>query len=144
MKAYRAAALAAAVNLFLLPLSAEAADLSTQSPITSVVELGTTGGDLMFVPNKLNFETGKLYKLVLRNPSRDKHYFTALRFAAAVWTRKVETEKSEIKGTVREIEIKPGGTVEWFFVPVQAGTFPVECSIPGHAAAGMVGRIEVR
>ncbi len=33
---------------------------------------------------------------------------------------------------------------EWFFVPVQAGSFPVECSIPGHADGGMVGPITVQ
>ena len=106
--------------------------------------MGTVGGELVFTPNKLSFETGKFYKLILKNPGKDKHYFSALRFAAAVWTRKVETESSEIKGAVREIKLKPGGAAEWFFVPVQAGSFPVECTIPGHSDCGMVSQITVQ
>ncbi len=121
-----------------------AADLSKQTPIKISVDLGTKKGDLVFSPRVLNLETGKLYKLVLNNPSSDKHYFSALRFAAAVWTRKVETEEAEIKGAIREIELKPGGSAEWFFVPVQAGTFGLKCTIPGHAENGMVGKVIVK
>ena len=118
-------------------------DLSKQTPIEVAVALGTKHGDLEFTPDKLTFETGRLYKLVLKNPSNSKHYFSALRFAAAVWTRKVETEGAEIKGAVREIELKPGGVAEWFFVPIQAGTFHLECTFEGHATTGMVGTIMI-
>ncbi|MFQ5775636.1 MAG: plastocyanin/azurin family copper-binding protein [Kiloniellaceae bacterium] len=130
--------------LLSLAWPAAAADLSKQNPVEVRVALGTKGGELVFSPNALSFETGKLYKLVVTNPSPYKHYFSALRFATAVWTRKVETEGAEIKGAVREIELKPGGSAEWFFVPVQAGTFNLKCTIPGHAEAGMVGKITVK
>lgn len=123
---------------------AAAADLSRQTAIEVTVTLGTAGGGLSFSPSDLTFETGRLYKLVLTNPSRTKHYFSALRFASAVWTRKVETKTAEIKGAIREIELKPGGRAEWFLVPVQAGTFGLVCTIPGHTEAGMTGRITVR
>ena len=121
-----------------------AADLSRQKPIEMSVSLGNSAGDLVFSPNKLTFETGKLYKLVLKNPSKSAHYFSALRFAAAVWSRKVETKTEEIKGAIREIELKPGGTAEWFFVPVQAGTYKLKCSIKGHAAGGMTGELVIK
>ena len=121
-----------------------AADFSKQTPVVLKISLGTKGGDLAFSPANVTFETGKLYKLVIENPSADKHYFSALRFAAAVWTRKVETANAEIKGAIREIELKPGGSAEWFFVPVQAGRVHLECTIPGHAEAGMVGEITVK
>ena len=134
-----AAALAA-----LLSLSAAAADLSQQKPVVVNVTLGGAGGELVFRPNNITFEAGKLYKLVLRNPSKSEHYFSAPRFAAAAWTRKVEAGRAEIKGAVREIEVKPGGEAEWFFVPVQSGRFHLECTVPGHAEAGMTGTITVR
>jgi hypothetical protein len=51
---------------------------------------------------------------------RTSNYFTALEFAAAVWTRKVQSTAMEVKGAVREVEILPGQTAEWYFVPVQA------------------------
>src|SRR5262245_56488232 len=49
-----------------------AGDLSRQTPIEVTVELGKPG-EHVFVPNRLTFETGKLYKLVLKNPSSDPH-----------------------------------------------------------------------
>ncbi len=129
--------------LVLFAGAAAAADLSHQPPIEVKVVLGTGDGGLIFEPSDLVFEAGKLYKLVLENPSDSKHYFSALRFASAVWTRKVEAGEAEIKGAIREIELLPGGEAEWFFVPVQAGTFFLECTIKGHAEAGMVGTITV-
>jgi len=128
---------------FLFTTAASAADLSGQTPIRVAVKLGSKGGALVFEPNQLSFQTGKLYKLVIENPSPSKHYFSALRFASAVWTRKVEADGIEIKGSVREIEVKPGGEAEWFFVPVKTGSFGLECTIPGHAEAGMVGTIRI-
>lgn len=133
-----------AATLLLVAGQAAAADLSEQSPIEIDVSLGTQGGALAFEPSELTFEAGKLYKLELKNPSDEKHYFSALRFASAVWTRKVEAGDAEIKGGIREIELKPGGQAEWYFVPVKAGTFHLECTIPGHATAGMVGTIKVK
>jgi uncharacterized cupredoxin-like copper-binding protein len=55
----------------------------------------------------------------------------------------VEAGKAEVKGNIREVEVKPGGEAEWYFVPVQAGTFDLQCTIPGHAAAGMTGKLTV-
>lgn len=130
--------------LTMAPLAASAEDLSEQAPIEVKVSLGTKGGHLKFSPARLNFKAGRLYKLVLDNPSSKKHYFSALQFAAAVWTRKVETAGAEIKGAIREIELKPGGRAEWFFVPVKAGSFGLRCTIAGHGEAGMVGTITVK
>ena len=67
-----------------------AGNLAKQEPIEVRVELGTKDGDFKFVPNNLTFETGKLYKLVLTNPSKKKHYFTSLGLASMVYTRKVQ------------------------------------------------------
>jgi uncharacterized cupredoxin-like copper-binding protein len=36
-----------------------------------------------------------------------------------------------------------GCEAEWYFVPVQAGTFELQCTIPGHAVAGMTGKLTV-
>lgn len=121
----------------------QAADLSRQKPIQVDFRLGAKNGDLVFVPNRLSFETGKLYKLVLQNPSNQSHYFSAPRFATAVWSRKVESGQAEIKGAIREIRLDPGAHAEWFFVPVQAGTFPLECTKKMHAERGMIGEITV-
>ena len=128
-----------------------AGDLTGQAPVTVKVDLGTREGRLVFVPAALGFETGRLYKLVLHNPSPVKHYFSSEILARSVFTRKVQVlDKAgktiaEIKGTIREIEVLPGGTAEWWFVPVKtASTDDLVCTINGHAQAGMVGKIEIK
>ena len=92
-----------------------AGDLSRQDPITVTVDLGSPGKHA-FLPDKLRFETGKLYKLVLRNSSNDPHYFTSHAFSAMVWTRKAQVTLpqgdkvvtlAEFKGPMREIEVYP-------------------------------------
>ena len=63
---------AAAALLLVSTVAHAAGDLSRQEPIEVTVDLGQPGRHA-FAPNQLRFETGKLYKLVLRNPSKDPH-----------------------------------------------------------------------
>jgi uncharacterized cupredoxin-like copper-binding protein len=134
-----------------------AGNLAGQQPITVTVELGKPGKHV-FTPNKLKFETGKLYKLVLVNTSSDPHYFTSHGFTPLIYTRKVQvvqtrdgkpTTLAEFKGTIREIEVYPGHAAEWWFVPVATGKVAdLRCGIVGkdgksHADLGMVGEIVI-
>ena len=154
-----AAALAAAIaaSLFLAGGARAAGDLSRQEPIEIRVELGKPGQHA-FVPNRLRFETGKLYKLVLTNPSNDPHYFTSHAFTQLIYTRKVQVTQmrdgksvtlAEFKGAIREIEVYPGHSAEWWFVPVATGhVTDLQCGIRGadgktHADHGMVGEIVI-
>ncbi|MEN9241038.1 MAG: sulfocyanin-like copper-binding protein [Thermostichus sp. DG02_3_bins_51] len=124
-----------------VPAPAAARDLSKQAPQDQFIQLGTADSQLVFVPKELSFHNGVLYRLHLSNPSQLKHYFTAKDFADAVWTRKLEVAGVEIKGQIREIELKPGAAVEWQFIPLKSGVYSLICTIPGHAEAGMLGRI---
>jgi uncharacterized cupredoxin-like copper-binding protein len=158
MIAVRAMSGCAAAVLMLAAATAHAAgDLSRQEPIEVTVELGQAGQHA-FVPNKLRFETGKLYKLVLRNPSNDPHYFTSHAFTQLIYTRKVQVVQSrdgkmttlaEFKGAIREVEVYPGQIAEWWFVPVATGrAIDLRCGIVGadgksHADHGMVGEIVI-
>ena len=132
-------------------------DLSRQTPIEVTVDLGSPGKH-EFAPKQLKFETGKLYKLILRNTSSDPHYFTSHAFSQMVFTRKVQVTQpqngktvtlAEFKGAIREIEVYPGHAAEWWFVPVAAGRVTdLRCGIVGkdgksHAAHGMVGEIVI-
>jgi uncharacterized cupredoxin-like copper-binding protein len=134
-----------------------AGDLSRQDPITVTVDLGVPGKH-EFIPNKLHFETGKLYKLVLRNRSDAPHYFTSHAFSGMVWTRKAQVTQerdgkvvtlAEFKGAIREIEVYPGYSAEWWFVPVAAGRVTdLHCGIRApdgktHAEHGMTGEIVI-
>ncbi len=132
-------------------------DLSRQTPIDLVVELGTADGHHHFRPDTIQLRTGLLYRLILRNVSQAPHYFTSDGLAASVWTRKAQVTATgpdgrarvmaEIKGAIREIEVHPGFAAEWWFVPVQAGRFTdLRCGIAApdgrsHAEHGMTGTI---
>lgn len=129
--------------IFLPARSAFANDLSRQ-PVTEVtVNLGSETGELKFFPNNLEFESGKRYKLILKNPSQQKHYFTAKSFADASWTQKVDAGNVEIKGAIHELELRPGSTAQWVFVPLKSGTYNLRCTVAGHTEAGMVGKIAI-
>ncbi len=126
-------------------------DLTMQQPVEVRVQMGDGRNALRFFPDSLNFETGRLYRLVLANPSPQKHYFSSDGLAQAVLTRKVQINGydgkpiAEVKGYIREIEVHPYGTTEWWFVPVKATQLDdLKCTIPGHAEAGMVGHIRIR
>ncbi|MGJ3246404.1 MAG: cupredoxin domain-containing protein [Elainellaceae cyanobacterium] len=116
---------------------------SQQSPIEVRVHLGTAADELRFVPDELEFESGKRYTLVLDNPSPEKHYFTAKDFADVIWSQKVEAAGVEVKGAIHELELKPGAEAEWVFVPLKPGVYELHCSIPGHAEAGMTGTLTI-
>ena len=150
--------LAAALALLTLAAPVHATgDLSKQEPVTVTVDLGAHGRHA-FVPNRLRFETGKLYKLVLRNASNDPHYFTSHAFSQMIFTRKVQVTQprdgktvtlAEFKGAIREIEVYPGHSAEWWFVPVATGRVTdLQCGIRAsdgrtHAEHGMVGEIVI-
>lgn len=128
-----------------------AGDLSEQTPLEVKVQLGDKNNALRFTPEKLEFETGKLYKLVLQNTSSTPHYFSSDGLSRAVFTRKAQVlgadgkPVAEIKGHVREIEVYPGATAEWWFVPVKVGTVgDLRCTVKGHTEGGMVGTINIK
>ena len=146
-------------SVFLLtPAVFAGGNLAKQKPIEVRLDMGKDSvGDHEFYPDKLTFETGKLYKLVLHNPSDSKHYFTSPDFVSRVYTRKVQVmddlgagakQIGEIKGAVSEVEVYPGGTTEWWFVPVATGNATVWCHIKDkdgktHRDKGMEGMITI-
>ena len=116
----------------------------SRQPVTEItVSLGNEAGELKFFLNLLEFESGKRYKLVLKNPSSQKHYFTPKNFADASWTQKVEAGKVEIKGSIHELELKPGAMSEWVFVSMKSGTYNLRCTVAGHTEGGMIGKITI-
>jgi len=124
--------------------SLDGVDLFSEAPIVDVrVSLGNRTNDLIFEPDDFTFVAGKRYRLILKNPSAVKHYFTSKDFADSIWTQKVEAGKVEVKGAIHEVELKPQAVAEWVFVPIKPGSYELHCAIPGHAQAGMVGQLQV-
>ena len=111
------------------------------TPVEVQVSLGNSDGELKFFPNQLEFIAGKPYKLLLDNPSPEKHYFTANDFADGIWSRNVKAGNVEVKGAIHELELKPQAKAVWSFVPMKPGKYELHCSIPGHREAGMRGEI---
>jgi uncharacterized cupredoxin-like copper-binding protein len=140
------AALVTATNAF------AAGDLSRAEPVEIVIEMGQKDAKHMFFkPNHVDFETGKAYKIVFKNIDKIKHEFAAPEFVTKIFTRKVEVLGAdgkmiaEVKGAINEVEVGPGGTAEWFIVPIQTGdNIPVECALEGHKEAGMVGTFTIK
>jgi uncharacterized cupredoxin-like copper-binding protein len=136
--------------IIIFPVHA-AGDLSRQEPIEVLVELGSEANPMRFYLQDLVFETGKLYRMVLRNPSNVKHYFSSDSFVQSSYTRKVMAYMpngemvAEIKGQIGEVEVFPGHTADWWFVPIQTGKFhDLRCTVEGHSEAGMTGTITIK
>lgn len=140
------------LSLLSLPSLLNAAgDFTRKKPVDITVRLGNAANQLRFFPSTIKLETGRLYKLKLINPSPTKHYFSSAKLASSVFTRKVQINSPngqamvEVKGEIREIEVYPGHSAEWWFVPIKTGTMDdLHCSIKGHTEAGMRGIIVVR
>ena len=141
-----------ATTALLFASGAQAAgDLSRADPQEIVIEMGTSGDKMYFKPDHLDLETGKAYKIVLKNVDAIKHEFAGHELIEKLFTRKVEIADpsgglvAEIKGNIREIEVGPKREVEWFIVPIQTGEdIPMECEIEGHKEAGMVGTVTIK
>ena len=129
-------------------------DFTRQNPISIEVLLKGNSGEVHYYePSLIKFETGKLYKLKLKNLSDSKHYFTSKEFAESIFTRKIQVNKdlekiAEIKGNIHEVEIFPNNTLEWWFVPIKTGVFEdLYCKVidkkinKSHAEMGMRGKI---
>jgi uncharacterized cupredoxin-like copper-binding protein len=115
-----------------------------------IVSIGTTDGQMKFVPDTLTFERGTYYKLVINNPSSEGHYFTSDAFATHIFTRKVEVMDgngktvAEIHGAINDLELKPGTSAEWYFFPMTKGkNLKLFCHKKGHEEQGMVGNINI-
>ena len=131
-------------------------DFTRQKPITKIVNVNSIDGSAhMYEPNILEFETGVLYKLILENNSKYKHYFTSYSFSRSIFTRKIQIsfkgEKiAEVKGSINEVEVFPNQKLEWWFVPVKTGVFKdLFCRIKDkktnlkHSEMGMTGTIKI-
>ena len=115
----------------------------------------SSGESHFFSPSLIRLETSKLYKIVLKNSSDVKHYFSSPKFSKAVFTRKVQVLKNgeriaEIKGNISDIEVFPKSIVEWWLVPIKTGEFDdLHCYVKDkkagktHSEMGMVGTIIV-
>ena len=140
-----------------LSYNSQSTDLTRQKEIEKIVLLKGEQGKIHFYePNELVFNTGKLYKLIIKNESDSKHYFTSTLFAKSIFTRKVQVslnnkKVAEIKGIINNVEVWPNHQLEWWFVPIKTGVFKdLYCNVKdtktnlSHANMGMTGTIIIK
>jgi nitrite reductase (NO-forming) len=87
--------------------------------------------EMRFVPNQLNASVGKPLRVTLINKSQERH---DLNFPAA--------HMPGLQGA--EAILEPGETRTMTLTFDEPGTHTFQCSLPGHAAAGMTGAVFVR
>ena len=132
-------------------------DLTRQNPVEIEVKmLGKLGEKHFFSPSNIRLETGVLYKIKLINNSSSKHYFSSPLFSDAIFTRKIQVNDkdkkiAEVKGHIKEVEVFPGFSVEWWLIPVKTGIFSdLNCRVKDqqinkkHSEMGMVGIISIK
>ena len=135
----------------------ESKDLTRQVPIDKIVYFkGLSGESHYYEPSELIFYTGKLYRLILKNVSDSKHYFSSSSFSKSIFTRKIQVnfdnkKLAEIKGIINEVEVWPNHQIEWWFVPIKTGRFEdLFCKVEDmknglmHSEMGMQGVILIK
>lgn len=123
----------------------DAADLVKAADWSTMETTTVTMTDFAFNPATIVFRQGVPYKLVIENKGTQKHYFTAEGFFRAIATRKLQSNTDgEVKAPYfSAIEVYPGRTLELYFIPVTTGSYPLVCTIEGHAGLGMTGEIRI-
>ena len=118
---------------------------------TIEVQLGDKNNQMRFFPGHILLTRGDDYKLVITNPSPVTHEFASLALIHLVETDKMEIFDKNgglvayIRGAIAEVELLPGGRIEWAFrVMKSSDNVDLFCDIPGHFDAGMIGKIEIR
>lgn len=119
---------------------------SSRETVEVTLVEGPEAGSFSFNPSSVALAKDHAYVLKIHNPTGNvKHYFTTTDFYRTLVLRKAEDSHAEIKAPYfNAIELMVGGSTELFIVPTKSGIYPSLCTIPGHAAGGMVGSVTVQ
>jgi uncharacterized cupredoxin-like copper-binding protein len=99
-------------------------------------------GEFHYEPAPIVLRVGQPYVLRLQNAGRFSHTFTAPSFFHAAQVRQDPAGKeAEASGGV---VLAAGKTMELGVLPLQAGSYALECTKPLHALLGMSGDIIVQ
>ncbi len=111
------------------------------------IQFGEYQNDLMVYPGKLTLRKGELYRFIVINPTDMTHIVAAPEFSEKTLTSalmKTPASADLAKASLAEgIAVRPGEMMEWYFMPVQEGTYKFGCGTPAHAKAGMHAMVEV-
>lgn len=103
-----------------------------------------TLGDREFNPPNFVFNRNVAYRLIIENHGNEVHTFAAPEFFESLAIREAISGREKIAAPgIASLVVDPGARVELIFIPVRLGTFPLVCTQPGHADAGMRGTLEI-
>ncbi len=118
---------------------------------TIAVQLSDAQNAMRFYPATILLQKGESYKLVITNASSVTHEFASETLAHHIVTEKVDVFDAHgnllayVRGAITEVELLPGGRIEWAFTAVTANdNIDLICDLPGHKEAGMIGSIIIR
>lgn len=119
------ARMALLMTVVLAPVALGACQSSAPGPATIVFE------EMRFVPNRLDATVGEPLRVTLINKGQQRHDldFPALHMPGLEGVQAI---------------LEPGETRTITLTFDQAGTHTFQCSLPGHAVAGMTGAVFVR
>jgi len=121
-------------------------------PLGETIEVNLDLAEYKFIPNHLEFELGKSYNLKIRNIGKVRHEIGAPVLAVSVLTLGVEVINKDgntivtFRGKPAGIELMPGQTVHWRFIPIKAQpkAKQMTCDEPKHLQHGMLGTFIIR
>ena len=112
----------------------EARHVDTSLPISIFAKFGTRQGDFVIAPQEYRLMAGKLYKLVITNPSYMVHFI------------EVPFVRGAPHGSdyaVQEVILRPGQSTTIVFMTYKKGIFSLDCALPGHRKAGMTSSVTI-
>ncbi|MBI2305922.1 MAG: hypothetical protein HYU78_01335 [Rhodocyclales bacterium] len=95
-------------------------------------------------PRELRFKTGQPYRLIITNNGSHSHYFNAPEFLQNVAARKAEVKNQvEVKAPFfSAFELaRRGGSVELYFIPLNKGSYRMNCHLEGKVHEGVQGAV---
>jgi uncharacterized cupredoxin-like copper-binding protein len=114
------------------PALAADTDWSKAQTITLVMS------EYKFTPDTLTFQRGVAYRLRLINRGKEMHELDGPQFYAAISVGNPEI----LVHSGLEVDVEPGKSQDLLFVPLQAGSYAVDCD--DHEAFGMTGNFTVQ
>ena len=91
-----------------------------------------------FTPSTLTFKLGTPYRLHMVNKGKEMHELDGPQFYAAISVGNPEI----LVHSGLEVDVEPGKSQDLLFVPLQAGSYAVDCD--DHEAFGMTGNFTVQ
>ena len=96
-----------------------------------------------FRPERLALRVGEPVRLRLVNAGARAHDFTAPGFFASAATRPGDAAAAALRAAGGSLDVPAGTTREVTLLPLQPGTWPLDCDKPLHGMFGMTGEIVV-